>query len=89
MKKWSLSDGDRTVNFGAEGYEDYTIHKDPERRKKYINRHKNSEYPLWAHTKEDLMTPSYLARYILWEKPDLDEAIKYVEKKQNVKIKKI
>ena len=50
-KKWALSNGDKTINFGANGYEDYTIHKDLERQKKYINRHKSKEEPLWDHTK--------------------------------------
>ena len=38
-KKYALSDGQKTVNFGARGYEDYTIHKDPERMKRYVKRH--------------------------------------------------
>ncbi len=29
------------VSFGAKGYEDYTIHKDIERRDRYRIRHKN------------------------------------------------
>jgi hypothetical protein len=70
-KKWSLSDGNKRINFGAKGYEDYTIHKDPERKQRYIDRHKLKEESLWTHTKDHLMTPSYLSRYILWEKPNL------------------
>ena len=34
------------------------------------------------------MTPAYLSRYVLWEKSNLDEAIKFIEKKQKIKIKK-
>ncbi len=42
-KKWSLSDGEKTVNFGALGYEDYTTHQDSDRKRLYINRHKTNE----------------------------------------------
>lgn len=46
--------------FGARGYSDYTIHKDPERRERYITRHK-----------KDLRTcdptrAGFLSYYILW-----------------------
>ena len=30
--------GSKTVPFGAAGMSDYTIHKDPERKERYINR---------------------------------------------------
>jgi hypothetical protein len=29
----------KTVSFGAKGYSDYTIHKDPARKHNYLNRH--------------------------------------------------
>lgn len=43
-KKWRviLSDGN-IVDFGADGYEDYTIHKDSDRKRNYIRRHKKNE----------------------------------------------
>jgi hypothetical protein len=31
----------KKIKFGAYGMEDYTIHKDPERRRRYRQRHKN------------------------------------------------
>ena len=33
----------KTVQFGAKGYSDYTIHKDKERMKRYDSRHKPSK----------------------------------------------
>ena len=36
-KKFMVKVGTRTVHFGADGYSDYTIHKDPERKQRYIN----------------------------------------------------
>jgi hypothetical protein len=29
----------KTVQFGAKGYEDYTVHKDKDRRTRYLQRH--------------------------------------------------
>ena len=32
-------DGKKTISFGATGYEDFTTHKDPKRKQRYLNRH--------------------------------------------------
>jgi hypothetical protein len=77
---------ERIINFGAAGYEDFTTHKDSDRRDFYISRHKTSEEKFWGHNKE--LTPAYLSRWILWEKPSLDEAIRFVEKQRGIKITK-
>ncbi len=50
----------RTTRFGAKGYEDYTIHRDRARRKKYRKRHQ-----------KDLLTrdptrAGFLSYYLLW-----------------------
>ena len=76
-----LPDG-RTVKFGARGYSDYTIHKDKERMKRYLARHKSRE--IW--TKSGINTAGFWSRWILWSKPSLKEAIKHTEKKFNIKI---
>lgn len=68
-KKYAaIFDDYKTVHFGAEGYEDYTIHKDPERMKRYIKRHSKED---WTNA----YSPATLSRYILWEYPDLNDAI--------------
>lgn len=85
-KKYMLITPDgKKVHFGAEGYSDYTKHQDQERRKRYVKRHIN-ETEFWTHTKENLLAPSYLSRYVLWHKPDLIDAIRYVAKKQKINI---
>ena len=33
----------KTVRFGRKGYSDYTIHKDAERMKRYLTRHRSRE----------------------------------------------
>tara|TARA_Y100001938_G_C8050530_1_gene411437 strand:+ start:266 stop:559 length:294 start_codon:yes stop_codon:yes gene_type:complete len=56
-------DGDKkikTTQFGDSRYEDYTQHKDKERRSKYRARHKKDL------EKGDYMSAGYLSYYILW-----------------------
>ena len=78
-------DGKRTVSFGAAGMSDYTIHKDDERKQRYLDRHKKNEN--WS----DPTTAGYLSRWILWAKPTIEESIKDLNKRNknvNFKLKK-
>ena len=64
--------------FGAGGMSDYTIHKDKERRERYISRHK-----------KDLRTgdptrPGYLSMYILWNKPGIKTSLADYKRRLNV-----
>jgi hypothetical protein len=54
----TFSDGTIT-HFGDDRYEDYTIHKDKERRKNYLARHRNEDW-------NDYKSAGSLSRYILW-----------------------
>ena len=65
----------KTTHFGAKGYSDYTKHKDPDRKKRYIERHKAREN--WNNP----MSAGALSRYILWQYPSLDKSIKYYKNK--------
>lgn len=58
-----------TRKFGAAGMSDYTIHKDKERRERYISRHKKD-----LRT-GDPMRAGYLSMYILWNKPTLKASL--------------
>ena len=51
-----------TVKFGSVDYEDYTIHKDDERKRLYIERHQKNEN--W----NDPSTSGFWSRWILWNK---------------------
>lgn len=55
--------------FGAAGMSDFTIHKDRERRERYISRHKKD-----LRT-GDPMKPGYLSMYILWNKPSVSASL--------------
>ena len=70
----------KTVQFGDNRYQDYTQHKDPERRTKYRSRHKSDL------TKGDYMSPGYLSYYLLWgESGALDKNIITYKKKFKLK----
>jgi hypothetical protein len=70
-KKWTaIFSNHQPVDFGAYGYEDYTTHRDPERKKKYIQRHRARED--WANPYK----PGTLSRYLLWEYENLEQAIR-------------
>ena len=71
-KKFVARHCNRSVHFGAEGYEDYTTHKDPQRRQRYIARHRGEDW-----SRSGVMTPGWLSRHILWEKPSLRAAVAY------------
>jgi len=58
----AIIDGRKTIHFGAKGYSDFTIHKDEERKDRYINRHKKTEN--WNNPK----TAGFYAKNILWNK---------------------
>ena len=82
-KKYSaVIDGKKTIHFGAVGYEDYSVHKDPERKQRYIDRHKSRED--WS----DPTTAGFMSKNLLWNKPTLTESIKDTNNRfKNINIK--
>lgn len=67
-----------TRKFGAAGMSDYTIHKDKERRERYISRHKKD-----LRT-NDPMKPGYLSMYILWNKPSVKASLADYKRRLNI-----
>ena len=65
----------KTVAFGQRGASDFTQHKDDARKQRYIARHRANES--W----DDPATAGFWARWALWEKPSLREAVSNVERK--------
>lgn len=72
---------EKTIHFGAKGMSDYTIHKDKERKERYINRHKKREN--WKSP----MSAGALSRWILWNKPTLTASINDYKKRFSLKRK--
>jgi len=78
----AIIDGKRTIPFGAKGYSDYTVHKDDERKERYINRHKKNED--W----NDIYSAGFWSRWILWNKPTITESNRDTNKRfKNINIK--
>ncbi len=69
-KYYIITASGKTVYFGAIGYEDYTIHKDPIRKARYIARHKNKEN--W--TKSGINTAGFWSRWLLWNQLTLQSS---------------
>ena len=68
----------KTTHFGAAGMSDYTKHKDSNRKKRYMTRHRKREN--W----NNYMSAGSLSRYILWNKPTLKASIADYKKKFNL-----
>jgi len=57
---------------------DYTKHKDSDRMKRYLSRHRKREN--WKSPK----TPGALSRWVLWNKPSLRDSIRDYKKRFNL-----
>ena len=68
----------KTTHFGAAGMSDYTKHKNKERKKRYLTRHKRNEN--W----NNYMSAGSLSRYILWGEPTLRASIKKYKQRFNL-----
>ena len=86
-KKYDLLDKNKKyiLSFGDARFEDYTMHKDPDRKERYINRHKKRE--VW--TAEGIKTAGFQSRWIIWNLPTLEASIRDVNKRFNINIKLI
>ena len=83
-KMKAIINGQKTVHFGASGYEDFTTHNDPKRRDNYIARHKKNEN--WGASGVD--TPGFWAKNILWNKDTLTKSVDDLNKRfKNINIK--
>ena len=73
-KKYAVRVGNKTIHFGAMGYEDFTTHKDPKRKGKYLARHRHEDW-------DDPTTAGFWARHLLWNKDTLYGAIQDLKKR--------
>ena len=75
----AIIDGKKTVSFGDKNYDDYTTHKDTDRKQRYIDRHKNNE--TWS--KNGIKTAGFYAKNVLWNKPTIKGSIDDLNRKYN------
>lgn len=69
----------KTIHFGASGMSDFTIHKDEERKNRYIARHSANE------NFNNYMSAGSLSRWILWNKTTISASYNDYIKKFNLK----
>ena len=74
-KYYIITNTGKRVYFGAVGYEDFTTHKDEERKQHYTVRHKKNED--WT----DINTPGFWSYHYLWEFPTKKAAYENIKKK--------
>lgn len=55
-----LNDDEKWIHFGQMDYEDYTKHKDKERRERFLKRSSH-----WRNL-ENIYSPAFLSRELLW-----------------------
>jgi len=84
-KKYSVKVGNKTINFGASGYKDYTKHHEKSRQGRYVSRHRSREN--WS--KSGIKTAGFWSRWLLWNKPSLGSSIRDVERRFGVKIRQV
>ena len=75
LKKYdAIIDGKKKVSFGANGMSDYTKHKDDDRKKRYLQRHKHDHFnnPLY---------PSFYNTNLSWIKKTLTDSIRDTNEK--------
>lgn len=81
-KKWraTFTEGvfSRHVDFGQRGYSDYTKHKDPVRKTRYIMRHRRM-HENWSF--KGRYTAGFWSRWLLWSKPSFQAALRVVRQK--------
>ena len=76
-KKYMARVNEKTVHFGARGYEDYTTHKDEKRKASYLARHRTKED--WTLSGVD--TAGFWARHLLWNEPSLGASVADINKR--------
>ena len=75
MVQLQADQGTRTIHFGSPSHDNFTMHKDPARRNRYLARHAKNED--W----NDYTTAGFWSRWVLWEEPYMLDAIKRLKGK--------
>ena len=76
-KKWMARVNNKTIHFGATGYEDFTSSKDEKRKASYLARHKANED--WTLAGVD--TAGFWATWLLWNEPTITASIRDINQR--------
>jgi hypothetical protein len=83
VKKYTVVINGRRVSFGAKGYEDYTMHKDVGRLRKYKLRHTKKRED---HGKSGMGTAGFWAMNLLWNKPSLQASARDISARFGINV---
>ena len=85
-KKYDLLDSDKKyiLSFGDSRYQDYTMHKDDDRKNNYLSRHGKED-----HSAKHIKSAAFMSAHLLWGKPTLQASISDVNKRFNINVKLI
>ena len=76
----AVIDGKNKISFGHSQYQDFTTHKDTDRKDRYIDRHRKNEK--WG--KDGVETAGFYSKHVLWNKPTIEASVNDLNK--NIKI---
>ena len=80
-KKYNITTPEgKTIHFGQNGADDFTTHGDEKRKESYLARHKPREN--W--TKSGIDTAGFWSRWLLWNKPTIQESMKDIRSRFNL-----
>ena len=78
-KYYTITKSGKKVYFGQYSASDFTIHKNEERKNRYILRHEKNESKFW--NKSGIDTVSFWSRFYLWSYPTKQEAYKHIKER--------
>ena len=86
-KKYDLLDTDKKylLSFGDSRYQDYTMHKNDDRKKTTI--YPGTEKKITR--KKNIRSAAFMSAHLLWGKPTLQASIRDVNKRFNINVKLI
>jgi hypothetical protein len=77
-KYFIITSSGKKVYFGQAGASDFTIHKDEDRKNRYIKRHSGMGEN-WG--KSGINTAGFWSRWLLWNKPTIKESYEDIKKR--------
>jgi hypothetical protein len=78
-KKGMVTIGKKKIHFGSSSAEDYVDNHDESKKKQYLQLRKNKDF-------NDINSPHFWSRWLLWNKKTLAKSIRDIEKKYGIKI---
>ena len=77
-KYYIITNDNKKVYFGASNYSDFTQHKNEDRKKLYINRHKKNEN--W----NDIDSAGAWSHWLLWNLPSISASYQDIKKRFDI-----